>query len=50
MSAIGKYYKALTDAGVKPDADKLVKVIVAMGDIGRQKSEETYSAICKAMK
>lgn len=50
LSAIGKYYKTLTDAGIKPDVNKLVKVVVAMGGIGRQKSEETYAAICKAMK
>ena len=53
MKAIGKYYKTMSDANADMDkkfVDKLVNVIVAMGDIGRQKSEETYAAIVKAMK
>lgn len=50
LKAVGKYYKTMSDAGVEIDAASLVNVVVAMGDIGRQKSEETYAAIVKAMK
>lgn len=50
MSAVGKYYKTMLDAGVTIDASKLVDAVVAMGAIGRQKSESTYDAIIKAMK
>jgi hypothetical protein len=53
MAAIGKYYKTMSDANTNMDekfVTKLVGVVVAMGEIGRQKSEETYAAIVKAMK
>ena len=52
LSAIGKYYKALEDAGVDTSekVDKLTNIVVAMGEIGRQKSNETYDAIVEAMK
>ena len=52
LSAIGKYYKTLVDVGVEPEekVDKLTNVLVAMGEIGRTKSNETYEAIVDSMK
>jgi hypothetical protein len=53
MAAIGKYYKTMVDANATVDdafIDKLVNVVVAMGEIGRQKSDATYTAIVRAMK
>jgi len=52
LIAIGKYYLDFTN--VKGDAPaslagKVAKAVVAMGDIGRQKSEKTYSALTKAL-
>jgi hypothetical protein len=49
LSAVGKYYiDALNVKGEAPSADKVAAKVVAMGDIGRQKSEKTYAAITKA--
>jgi hypothetical protein len=50
MTAIGKYYKTMADAGVEVPVERLVSVVVAMGEIGRQKSDATYTEIVKAMK
>ena len=53
LTALGKYYKAMVDAGTETDEKfikRLVGVVVAMGEIGRQKSGATYAAIVKAMK
>ena len=52
MAAVGKYYKALADTGdVEQKAiEDIAAAIMAMGDIGRQKYEETYANLYKAMK
>ncbi len=53
LAAIGKYYRTLVDASIDVDdacISEIAKVIVAMGEIGRQKSEDTYDGIVKAMK
>jgi hypothetical protein len=52
MIAIGKYYlDYLNVKGEVPAslAGKVAKAVIAMGDIGRQKSEKTYAALSKAM-
>jgi len=52
MIAIGKYYLDYTNVkGEVPAslAGKVAKAVIAMGDIGRQKSEKTYAALSKAM-
>jgi hypothetical protein len=50
MSAIGKYYRLMVDSGGIIDTDGLVDAVVAMGEIGRQKSETTYDAIIEALR
>jgi hypothetical protein len=53
LSAIGKYYRSYVDVnGAFPVAKiaAVAKAIVAMGGIGRQKSEQTYDALKEAMK
>lgn len=52
LVAVGKYYLEYTN--IKGDipaslAGKVAKAVVALGDIGRQKSEKTYAALSKAM-
>ena len=52
LSAIGKWYRSYVDVnGASPDdkAGVIAKAVVAMGAIGRQKSEQTYDALKKAM-
>jgi hypothetical protein len=52
LSAIGKYYRdveSVTGNAISR-ADEIAKVIVAMGDIGRQKSDLTYSELSKALR
>ena len=53
LEAIGKYFRTLANANTDID-DALIKhlsdVVVAMADIGRNKSEKTYMAIVQAMK
>jgi len=53
LSAIGKYYRSYVDVnGALPVAKvtAVANAIVAMGDIGRQKSEQTYKALAEVMK
>jgi hypothetical protein len=53
LSAIGKWYRSYVDVnGASPDdkAGVIAKAVVAMGAIGRQKSEQTYDALKKAMR
>jgi hypothetical protein len=53
LSAVGKYYRAYLELnGESPigKVDVIAKAVVAMGDIGRQKSEETYKVLAKVMK
>lgn len=52
MTAVGKYYRNYKDiAGSVPVdvADKVAACVVKMGEIGRVKSEKTYSALAKAL-
>jgi len=52
MKAIGKYYRTMLDAGTEIDdafVKKVTDVVVAMGAIGRQSSDVTYTALVKAM-
>ena len=53
MSSMGKYYKTygeITGDNPVKVAPKVAEVVVSMGKIGRQKSEETYEMIAKAMR
>lgn len=53
MSAMGKYYKTYCEiTGNDPigEVDKIASIVVSLGDIGRQKSEQTYMAITKGMR
>jgi len=53
MSAIGKYYRSyqeITGKNAIDVVDRIAEEIVAMGDIGRQKSDETYNKLTQAMR
>jgi len=51
LSAVGKWYRAYKDVvGTEPDTEAVAKIIVGMGEIGRQKSETTYQALTEAMR
>lgn len=53
LTAIGKYYLtygAIQSGNAIDVVEKIAKQIVAMGDIGRQKSEKTYDALAKVMR
>jgi hypothetical protein len=50
LNAIGKYLRTMEDAGVNIDIQKMANVIVSMGEVGRQKSSETYDDIVLLMK
>lgn len=52
LSAIGKYYRAfreITGGDASAVAVEVAKCVVKMGDVGRQKSEKTYSTLAKAL-
>ncbi len=51
LSALGKYYRSHCDVSAEPiSAPKMAEVVVGLGDIGRQKSEQTYNQIVAALK
>jgi len=53
LSAIGKYYRAYLEITGNDPSGKVADIaaaIVALGEIGRQKSEKTYEAITTAMR
>ena len=52
LNAIGKYFKALEDAGNNAidEAANIANTIISMGSIGRQKSDQTYDDLVKQMR
>lgn len=53
LSAIGKWYRAyreITGVDMMTVVSKVAKTIVSFGQIGRQKSETTYTALTEAMR
>jgi hypothetical protein len=53
LSAIGKWYRAykeITGLDAAPKAAMVAKCIVSLGEIGRQKSDTTYSALTGLMR
>lgn len=52
LRAMGRYYRTISDVGASPitQAEKISQVIVSFGDVGRDKSDETYNRIVKAMR
>jgi len=52
LSAVGKYYRAfreITGGDASSVAVDVAKCVVKMGEVGRQKSEKTYSVLAKAL-
>jgi hypothetical protein len=52
LNAIGKYFKALEDAGNNAidEVLNIANTIISMGSIGRQKSDQTYDDLVKQMR